>query len=89
MALTVGSAEPNSEPLIPHGVFWNVSEHTCAMNDSERHLGHAFRDGDKWLAYDAVHSNPKGTDFRFLGRFKSSLEARRAIERSVVSVIVG
>ena len=65
------------------GVIWNIGSHTCALSDVERHLGHAFRDGDKWLAYDAVHSNATGTDFRFLGRYNSALEARRAVEKSL------
>jgi hypothetical protein len=87
LALTPDS-QAESTPLTEivnesKGVIWNIGSHTCALSDSERHLGHTFRDGDKWLAYDAVHSNAKGTDFRFLGRYSSALDARRAIEKSL------
>ena len=68
------------------GIIWNIGEHTCALSDSERHLGHVFRDGEKWLAYDAVHSNTKGNDFRFLGRYNSALDARRAVEKSLAFI---
>ena len=62
---------------------WYEDIGVCALADSERHLGHAVREGRCWLAWDAVHPNASNTGFKRLGRFKNVSEAKRAIESSV------
>jgi hypothetical protein len=55
----------------------------CALADSERHLGYAFRAGRYWLAYHAIHSNHADNGFYLVGTFRTLSDARQAIERSV------
>jgi hypothetical protein len=62
---------------------WYVAVEICALADSERHLGHAVREGSEWLAYDAIHPNAANDGFRFLGSFRTDVDARLAIESSV------
>jgi hypothetical protein len=62
---------------------WYVGDGVCALADSERHLGHAVKEGDFWIAYDAVHPNLMHKGFLVLGRFKSILGAIQAIESSL------
>lgn len=61
---------------------WYVSSEVCALADSERHLGHAVRQGDAWLAFDAMHGNGTNTGLSCLGRFSNVIAAKRAIESS-------
>jgi hypothetical protein len=69
------------------GAAWYVGDGFCALADSERHLGHAIKEGDFWTAYDAVHPDPSYNGFLALGHFKSILGAIQAIERSVVGAL--
>ena len=62
---------------------WYLGVGVCALADSERHLGHAIREGDIWVAYDAVHPNASHNGFLALGRFQDLSEATQAIESSV------
>jgi hypothetical protein len=62
---------------------WREAEDICALADSERHLGHAIRAQNHWVAYDAVHFNPTNDGFRVIGTFASVLAAKNAVESSV------
>ncbi len=62
---------------------WRESADVCALGDSERHLGHAIRIDDRWIAYDAIHFNPTNDGFRIIGIFDSAASAKRAIEDCV------
>ncbi len=62
---------------------WYVSSEVCALADSERHLGHAVRQGDAWLAFDAMHANRAHDGLSCLGRFPNVIAAKRAIESSI------
>jgi hypothetical protein len=62
---------------------WRDSYSICALADSERHLGHAVRVGEYWIAYDAIHFNPANDGFRIIGTFGSIEDAKEAIESSV------
>jgi hypothetical protein len=63
---------------------WRVSEHCCALHDSERHLGHVVKT-DKWHAYDATHINPQENGIRYVGGFSDLETAKAAVEASVAS----
>jgi hypothetical protein len=72
--------------LLPDGnATWYVSSEVCALADSERHLGHAVRQGDAWLAFDARHVNRAHDGLSCLGQFPNVIAAKRAIE-SIVGV---
>jgi len=62
---------------------WRDSPHVCALADSERHLGHAVRVAEYWVAYDAIHFNPAEDGFRVIGTFPTIEEAKAAIVNSV------
>ena len=62
---------------------WRDSPHVCALADSERHLGHAVRVAECWVAYDATHFNPAENGFRIIGTFATVEEAKEAILGSV------
>jgi hypothetical protein len=62
---------------------WSESPDVCALNDSERHLGHAVRAGNHWIAYDAIHVNPSNEGFRVIGTFQTIDAAKDAIENAV------
>jgi hypothetical protein len=62
---------------------WRDSPHVCALADSERHLGHAVRVSEYWVAYDAIHFNPAEDGFRVIGTFPTIEEAKAAIVNSV------
>jgi hypothetical protein len=64
---------------------WYVSSEVCALADSERHLGHAVRQGDAWLAFDARHANRTHDGLSCLGQFPNVIAAKRAIE-SIIGV---
>ena len=66
-----------------HTPGWRESEHICALADSERHLGHAIREGTQWKAFDATHLNSSGDSFRVIGSFETLTAAKRAIEETV------
>ena len=68
---------PTSSPT------WYEAGGVWALADSERHLGHSFREGKLWLAYDAVHPNPSKDGFLCVGQFSSANAARSAIEGSL------
>ena len=61
---------------------WRISEHICALSDSERHLGHIVKIGARWHAYDATRSSETGDGFLCLGTFVSMDSAKHAIEQS-------
>jgi hypothetical protein len=61
---------------------WYDSPNICALADSERHLGHAVRVDNHWVAYDAMHSNPDSSGFRIIGTFQTIAAAKDAIESS-------
>jgi len=69
-------------PSTERAATWYVSSEVCALADSERHLGHAVRQGDAWLAFDAMRANRTGIGFSCLGRFANVIAAKRAIESS-------
>jgi hypothetical protein len=69
-------------PTTAPELMWSTGEDVCALSDSERHLGHAFREGRRWIAFDALHSNADGDDFLPLGRFETAAHAKLAIEKS-------
>ena len=73
------------EALQPsHGApEWRDSPHVCALADAERHLGHAVRVAEYWVAYDAIHFNPAGNGFRVIGTFPTIEGAKAAIVNSV------
>jgi hypothetical protein len=80
----VSSRESFSEnDVAGFGITWFEGIDVCALADSERHLGHAFRDKNGWRAYDGVHPNRTQNEFLCLGYFPTVQEARRAIESSV------
>jgi hypothetical protein len=62
---------------------WQDAENMAALTNSERHLGHAIREGGGWAAYDATHAAEAGNGCRYLGLYGSLEEARFAIESSV------
>jgi hypothetical protein len=62
---------------------WRDSYNICALADSERHLGHAVRVGEYWIAYDAIHFNPANDGFRIIGTFGTIEQAKDAIVSSV------
>jgi hypothetical protein len=62
---------------------WRESAHVCALADAERHLGHAIRAGNLWIAYDAMHPHPTRDGFRVLGAFPTITDAKQAIEENV------
>jgi hypothetical protein len=62
---------------------WRDSPHVCALADSERHLGHAVRVAEYWVAYDAIHFNPAEDGFRVIGTFPTVDQAKAAIINSV------
>jgi len=84
-AANSSSAQPISRIDSPavSSPTWYVAVGVCALADSERHLGHAVREGRHRLGYDAVHPNASNTGFKRLGTFKTLGEAKRAIESSV------
>jgi hypothetical protein len=47
---------------------------------SERHLGHAIRVNQSWIAYDAIRFNPSNDGFRIIGTFETIDAAKKAIE---------
>ena len=69
-----------SPELIP---VWRESADVCALTDSERHLGHAIRVDQQWIAYDAIHVNPSNQGFRVIGTFQTLAAAKQAIENAV------
>lgn len=66
---------------------WYLGSDVCALSDSERHLGHAVKEGDFWTAYDAIHPDPLRNGFLTLGRFRNIVGAIEAIQSSVVAVL--
>ncbi len=60
--------------------FSYSSDTKCAIATSERHLGHAYRVGKTWLAYDATQSDDHN-GIRFLGQFSDADQALREIAR--------
>lgn len=60
---------------------WRDSSSVCSLADGERHLGHAVKAGNHWLAFDATHCNESGTGFRFLGCYASITAAKRTVEQ--------
>ena len=67
----------------PDAPEWRDSPHVCALADSERHLGHAVRVAEYWVAYDAIHFNPAQNGFRVIGTFPTVDLAKAAIVNSV------
>jgi hypothetical protein len=70
------------EPFRPSAgptLVWRELADVCALADSERHLGHAIRAGERWIAYDAIHFNPTKDGFRIIGTFATIDDARQAI----------
>ena len=63
-------------------ISWQNSDHTCALSDGERHIGHVVKIGGRWHAFDATRSNDAGDGFRALGTFLSVESARNAVEHS-------
>jgi hypothetical protein len=61
---------------------WRISAHICALSDGERHLGHVVKEGLRWHAWDATHSNETGDGFLNLGNFVSLESAKNAVEQS-------
>jgi hypothetical protein len=64
---------------------WNDMEDAHALLDDDRHLGHVFRTGRRWEAWDATRPDPSHSGFLFLGRFLSAEAAKQAVETSVSS----
>jgi len=64
-------------------IEWLVSAHTCAVSDAERHLGHIFECGGKWIAFNATQPNRQKNGPRQLGPFKSFEDARASLEVSL------
>jgi hypothetical protein len=62
---------------------WRDSPTVCALADAERHLGHAVRVAEYWVAYDAIHFNPTHDGFRVIGTYPTIEEAKAAIVSSV------
>ncbi len=62
---------------------WRDGKDICALSDDDRHLGHVVNDG-KWHAFDAVHHNAEGNGFRHVGAFATVVDAKAAVERSVI-----
>jgi hypothetical protein len=61
---------------------WRESANVCALADAERHLGHAIRAGNFWIAYDAMHLHPTGNGFRVIGTFATIGAAKQAIQEN-------
>ena len=59
---------------------WRNSSNVCAYANEDRHLGHIVRTGEGWIAFDATHSTTEGNAFRPLGFFRTSEDARQAVE---------
>ena len=59
---------------------WRNSSNVCAYANEDRHLGHIVRTDKGWAAFDATHSTTQGDAFRPLGLFRSSEDARHAVE---------
>lgn len=62
---------------------WRNTRTVCALTDDERHLGHIYKVGGQWHAYDATRLNPEGNSFRLLGIYPSLVAAKDAIEHSL------
>jgi len=62
---------------------WCITKTVCALTDDERHLGHIYKIGAKWHAYDATRMNPEGNSFRLVGVFPSFVLAKEGIEQSL------
>lgn len=60
-------------------------EDAHALLDDDRHLGHVFKAGRRWEAWDATRPDPALSGFLFLGRFPSADAAKQAVEKSVLS----
>ena len=60
---------------------WRTSNHTCALTDGERHIGHVVKLGSLWHAFDATHPNDSGDGFRPIGIFAVPDDGQRAVER--------
>ena len=65
------------------GAVWFDSARVCALADAERHLGHAVRAHNEWIAYDAIHPNDRHDGFLLVGVFESLTMAKFTIEASV------
>ena len=59
---------------------WSVSEHGCALNDSERHLAHVLQIQGLWYAFNATRMNPDNTGFLQIGSFARMSTAMEAVE---------
>ena len=70
--------------VISEKVVWRVSEHFCALHDTERHLGHLVKT-DKWHAYDATHINSQEDGMLYVGGFSDLEAAKAAVEASIAS----
>jgi hypothetical protein len=62
---------------------WRDGSHTCALSDSERHLGHLFESEGKWTAFDATRPNRTKTGPKRVGVFDSLEQSRRELERAL------
>ena len=62
---------------------WYEASNVCALADAERHLGHAVRASQGWVAYDGTHSDAATEGFKELGTFGNIAEAKIAIEYSL------
>ena len=71
------------QPIDDFAPAWRDAPNICALADAERHLGHAVRVGENWIAYDAIHFNPANDGFRVIGIFQTIGQAKQAIEDSV------
>ena len=73
---------PASQDCVQNAT-WYFSAEVCALADAERHLGHAVRQDDAWLAFDARYANRSRDGLSCLGRFPNVIAAKRAIELSI------
>ena len=63
-----------------HTGTWHDSPSVCALTNDHRHLGHVVRARNRWIAFDATHTDAEGSGFRFLGFWLSAALAKCAVE---------
>jgi len=62
---------------------WRNADTVCALNDSERHLGHVLRVAQRWHAFDATRFNEGENGFLFLGSYSSLTSAKQAVNKAI------
>jgi hypothetical protein len=70
-------------PFLDNEPIWCAQESGCALEDSERHLGHIIKTNEGWHAYDATHLNLQEDGIRELGCFADLAAAKTAVETSI------